>query len=123
MGKRWLFLLLLFILAGIGSLPWWITSQQLEQLANYFLAPGYTLQIGNERSLNMDGLQVSQLRLGATQCNLVTLNNIQLNWWAPRRLEVEQATLDYACLNSLHINDNGKTSPKLTALFSSLPTA
>ncbi len=62
MGKRWLFLLLLFILAGIGSLPWWITSQQLEQLANRFLAPDYTLQIGNERSLNMNGLQLSQLR-------------------------------------------------------------
>ncbi|WP_257824309.1 YdbH family protein [Aggregatibacter actinomycetemcomitans] len=122
MGKRWLFLLLLFI-SGICSLPWWITSPQLEQLANYFLAPGYTLQIGNERSLNMDGLQVSQLRLSATRCNLVTLNSIQLNWWAPRRLEVEQATLDYACLNSLHVNDNKKTSPKLTALFSSLPTA
>ncbi|WP_109078374.1 YdbH family protein [Aggregatibacter kilianii] len=124
MRKRWLcLLLLLFILAGIGSLPWWITSKQVAQLANRFLAPDYSLHISAERSLNIDGLQLPELRLNAAQCTLVTLEDIQLNWWAPRRLEVAKATLDYACLNTLPADDNEKTPPKLTALFAALPEA
>jgi hypothetical protein len=122
MKKWWRYaLFVLFVLVvGVCSLPWWLTSKQVEQIANHFLLPEYRLQLSDQWQIQSNGLQLSELKLATSECTLATLQNVRLNWWLPR-LEVENVVVDYACFEHLPVSEETKTPPKLTALFDIIP--
>ncbi|PVX32390.1 dicarboxylate transport [Pasteurella langaaensis DSM 22999] len=127
MWKRWLFRtilgVILLIAAGIFSLPWWFSPAQIEQLANRFLAPNYSIHLPKQWVLHPTGLQLAGFQLKSPQCTLADFQKIELNWWKLRHLNIENAVLDYDCLRQLPTDDQNKTSVNLTALLSSIPTS
>lgn len=127
MWKRWLCRtilgVILLITAGILSLPWWFSPTQIEQFANRFLAPNYSIQLSEKWDLSYTGLQFADLQLKSNQCTIVDLQKIELHWWQVRQLNIEKALLDYDCLHQLPTDDQSKTSVDLTALLSSIPAS
>lgn len=115
-------MLSVMILAGIVSLPWWSSPKQVERVANYFLMPDYSIQLSDDWTVNTHGLSLPNLKINAEKCTLADLQNLHLDGWFSKLLTVEQATVDYACIESLPTSDN-KTPLKLTALFSAVPAS
>ncbi|OOF77773.1 hypothetical protein BKG96_07745 [Rodentibacter caecimuris] len=114
-------LLVLIFLIGIISLPWWISSKQLERTINYFLAPDYSVQLSDDWALNSGGLQLPTLQVNIGTCTLANLRKIQLNNWFSPHLIVEKASVDNACIQNMP-SRNDKTPVKLTALFATMPS-
>ncbi|QPB42450.1 YdbH family protein [Rodentibacter haemolyticus] len=108
------------LLAGIISLPWWLSPKQAERLANYFLMPEYSLQLSENWTLNAEGLSLPYAQLKTAQCTLVEFKDLRLQGWFTPRLTIEEGLADYACIQTLPDNSE-KNSLKLTALFASLP--
>lgn len=115
-------LLSVTLLAGIFSLPWWLSPKQVERVANYFLAPDYQVQLSDDWTINTQGLILPHLQVNTAQCTLVDLQHIQLNGWFSKQLYVEQAAIDYDCIQQLPTS-NDKTPLKLTALLGAIPAS
>ena len=109
--------------AGILSLPWLLSSQQIEQLANRFLAPDYAIQLPEKWQMQTTGLQLPALQIKSRQCAIVDLQQVKLTWWNLRRLDVGKAVVDYACLTQLPSSDSEKTALNLTALLGNIPAS
>ncbi|OOF46064.1 YdbH family protein [Rodentibacter trehalosifermentans] len=115
-------LLGMIFLVGIISLPWWISSKKVESAINYFLAPHYSVKLANDWTINHKGLTLPTFQVNVGKCMLADLYNIQLNSWISPHLVVENAYIDYACVQHIPSN-NDKTPIKLTALFAAMPNA
>ncbi|WP_420354256.1 hypothetical protein [Rodentibacter pneumotropicus] len=113
-------LLALMLLIGMISLPWWISPKQIERTVNYFLAPDYSVQL-SDWTINSEGLKLPTLQVNSEKCTLAELHDIQLNGWFSPHLAVENAVVDYACIQTMPSRYD-KTSIKLTALFATMPT-
>lgn len=123
MRKRsYLALFGLLLLAGVAAVPWWLSPKQMERVANYFLAPNYSVQFSNHWTLNSSGLTLPHLQINGGKCALVDLQDIRLNGWFSRKISAQQAKIDYACIQALP-NSEEETPLKLTALFAVLPAS
>ena len=125
MRKKIVALILLLLLALFVAVNWLLSGAQLERIANYFLAPDFSLQIAQQPGISMKNAQIPSLIVRSERgagCSLVELQNVRADWWNSHKLAAESAVLDYACLNGLPSdNTDEKTSQKLTALLALLP--
>ena len=125
MRKKIVALILLLLLALFVAVNWLLSGAQLERIANYFLAPDFSLQIAQQPDISMKNAQIPSLIVRSDHgsgCSLVELQNVRADWWNSHKLAVESAVLDYACLNGLpNDNSDDKTPQKLTALLALLP--
>ena len=73
MKKWWRYaLFVLFVLVvGVCSLPWWLTSKQVEQIVNHFLLPEYRLRLSNQWQIQSSELQLSELQLATHNAHLL----------------------------------------------------
>ncbi|OOF51678.1 hypothetical protein BKK54_01495 [Rodentibacter genomosp. 1] len=114
-------LLALILLIGTISLPWLITPKQIERVVNYFLTPNYSVQLSDDWAINSEALTLPTLQVNSGKCTLAKLRDIQLTDWFSPHLSVENAVVDYACIQTIP-SSHDKTPIKLTALFATIPS-
>ncbi|MCK3657546.1 hypothetical protein A4G18_02120 [Pasteurellaceae bacterium Pebbles2] len=103
-----------------------LSPSQVERIANHFLGQQISLEMKEKPQMSATETTIPSLVFKLNQptaCPLVSLQNVRMQWWHSRTLDVEKAVFDYACLTQMQTQENAKTELNLTALLAALPNA
>ncbi|QIW15615.1 hypothetical protein A4G20_04360 [Pasteurellaceae bacterium RH1A] len=112
--------LLLALLLGVG---WaWLSGSYLEKSINWMLPQGWSVSLPKGLKSSWQGLGVGEFSLAYQDCTLFKTQDFSLTWQASNQVLVEQASLDYACLEKLpQSEEKSSSSSSLTGLLALIP--
>lgn len=122
MLKRSLFIAAAIFAILVASTATLMSGKQLATTINWLLPTGWQIETPESLETSWHGTRLPSFHLSYQGCPLLTAENLAIQWSNQHLLALDNATLDYHCLEQLPKNQTSGEPLSLNTLLAFVPT-